>query len=420
MPSRRRGCSVASMKRVVTGSWYPLASWSSGVALPVELADAAHADLPHVLPNDRGQRDWEVPRVGVDLEAKLAEPFDGVSALPATASQRSTRSAIEAGEARGVVADAADHSANRRRAGSRDGRGPMRSDPRRARGRRRACSRPRPSFALSTPAQATRLWTSTMRRLDRPTSRSSKLLAVRRVAAKDRQPKVDAPALLGRRLVGAAGTKPRTGLEARRDREARRPRRAAPRPPAPPERQGHRLGEPHSAETAGLLAVGEPEAEAPLAERRSGIARGFEGHRGGHQRAPAAAPDRSRPPPSPASPRCTMGAGLTTSRAFGLAVEITVILWCCGISRHATSGDEDQGHAETPIARMVREAIETVATPEVRVQILHRALHMAREHEIPQAAKPAPIRRQAPSNRDGVLPRATRPPMPSCRTSSRW
>jgi hypothetical protein len=38
---------------------------------------------------------------------------------------------------------------------------------------------------------------------------------------------------------------------------------------------------------------------------------------------------------------------------------------------------------ETPIARMVREAIETVATPEVRVQILHRALHMGREHEIP-------------------------------------
>lgn len=34
---------------------------------------------------------------------------------------------------------------------------------------------------------------------------------------------------------------------------------------------------------------------------------------------------------------------------------------------------------------MVREAIESVATPEVRVQILHRALHMAREHEIPAA-----------------------------------
>ena len=34
---------------------------------------------------------------------------------------------------------------------------------------------------------------------------------------------------------------------------------------------------------------------------------------------------------------------------------------------------------------MVREAIETVATPEVRIQILHRALHMAREHEIPTA-----------------------------------
>lgn len=40
---------------------------------------------------------------------------------------------------------------------------------------------------------------------------------------------------------------------------------------------------------------------------------------------------------------------------------------------------------ETPIARMVREAIETVATPDVRVRILHRALHMAREHEIPQS-----------------------------------
>ncbi|TNF63101.1 MAG: hypothetical protein EP303_03110 [Deltaproteobacteria bacterium] len=43
---------------------------------------------------------------------------------------------------------------------------------------------------------------------------------------------------------------------------------------------------------------------------------------------------------------------------------------------------------ETPIARMVREAIETVATPEVRVQILHRALHMAREHEIPTTGEP--------------------------------
>lgn len=43
---------------------------------------------------------------------------------------------------------------------------------------------------------------------------------------------------------------------------------------------------------------------------------------------------------------------------------------------------------ETPIARMVREAIETVATPDVRLQILHRALHMAREHEIPQAGAP--------------------------------
>jgi hypothetical protein len=43
---------------------------------------------------------------------------------------------------------------------------------------------------------------------------------------------------------------------------------------------------------------------------------------------------------------------------------------------------------ETPIARMVREAIETVATPEVRLQILHRALHIAREHEIPASGEP--------------------------------
>ncbi len=36
---------------------------------------------------------------------------------------------------------------------------------------------------------------------------------------------------------------------------------------------------------------------------------------------------------------------------------------------------------------MVREAIESVATPEVRIQILHRALHMAREHEVPTAGE---------------------------------
>ncbi|MGB5548380.1 MAG: hypothetical protein WCB63_05915 [Polyangiales bacterium] len=54
---------------------------------------------------------------------------------------------------------------------------------------------------------------------------------------------------------------------------------------------------------------------------------------------------------------------------------------------HTASGDDDQGQAESPIARMIREAIETVATPEVRVQILHRAQHMAREHEIPEAGE---------------------------------
>jgi hypothetical protein len=50
-----------------------------------------------------------------------------------------------------------------------------------------------------------------------------------------------------------------------------------------------------------------------------------------------------------------------------------------------TTAGEKRMDTEGPIARMVRESIETVATPDVRVQILHRALHMAREHEIPQA-----------------------------------
>ena len=42
---------------------------------------------------------------------------------------------------------------------------------------------------------------------------------------------------------------------------------------------------------------------------------------------------------------------------------------------------------EDPVARAVREAIDAVAAPDVRVRILHRALHMAREHEIPPAGK---------------------------------
>ncbi|NNE20318.1 MAG: hypothetical protein HKN10_17755 [Myxococcales bacterium] len=48
------------------------------------------------------------------------------------------------------------------------------------------------------------------------------------------------------------------------------------------------------------------------------------------------------------------------------------------------SGDEDHEQTENPIARMIREAIESVATHDVRIQILHRALHMSREHEIPE------------------------------------
>ncbi len=46
---------------------------------------------------------------------------------------------------------------------------------------------------------------------------------------------------------------------------------------------------------------------------------------------------------------------------------------------------------ESPIARIVREAIEAVAAPDVRLQIMHRALHMAHEHEIPSSGQPLQI-----------------------------
>lgn len=38
----------------------------------------------------------------------------------------------------------------------------------------------------------------------------------------------------------------------------------------------------------------------------------------------------------------------------------------------------------SPVAKAVEEAVDAVAAPDVRVQILHRALHMAREHRIPE------------------------------------
>ena len=40
---------------------------------------------------------------------------------------------------------------------------------------------------------------------------------------------------------------------------------------------------------------------------------------------------------------------------------------------------------EAPVARAVRESIDAVAAPNVRARILSRALHMAREHQIPEA-----------------------------------
>lgn len=50
-------------------------------------------------------------------------------------------------------------------------------------------------------------------------------------------------------------------------------------------------------------------------------------------------------------------------------------------------GANEKVYDETPVARAVREAIDAVAAPDVRVQILHRALHMAREHQIPPAGE---------------------------------
>ena len=54
----------------------------------------------------------------------------------------------------------------------------------------------------------------------------------------------------------------------------------------------------------------------------------------------------------------------------------------------ASSGEEGSVENESTIARLIREAIEAVAAPEVRFQIMHRALHMAREHEIPPSGEP--------------------------------
>ena len=69
------------------------------VVLAVELADAAHADLPHVLPDDRSQRDREVPRVGIDLETNLTDAVDLVPALATASGERSTRCRLEASRA---------------------------------------------------------------------------------------------------------------------------------------------------------------------------------------------------------------------------------------------------------------------------------------------------------------------------------
>ncbi|MEM7433930.1 MAG: hypothetical protein AAF436_02170 [Myxococcota bacterium] len=43
---------------------------------------------------------------------------------------------------------------------------------------------------------------------------------------------------------------------------------------------------------------------------------------------------------------------------------------------------------EKQIARLVREAIEAVAAPDVRQQIMHRALHMAHAHQVPPSGPP--------------------------------
>ncbi len=59
------------------------------------------------------------------------------------------------------------------------------------------------------------------------------------------------------------------------------------------------------------------------------------------------------------------------------------------VARSRSPSDEEGSvENESPIARIIREAIEAVAAPDVRLQIMHRARHMSREHEIPQSGEP--------------------------------
>jgi hypothetical protein len=84
-----------------------------------------------------------------------------------------------------------------------------------------------------------------------------KLFAIGRLTTKKRQRKINGPALAGRRLIGTARTKAGTGLG--RD-PIQKPVGRGRHPTTGPfhQRKGDRLDEPHSAESPGLFAVGEP------------------------------------------------------------------------------------------------------------------------------------------------------------------
>ena len=58
-----------------------------------------------------------------------------------------------------------------------------------------------------------------------------------------------------------------------------------------------------------------------------------------------------------------------------------------GVTAKAYNSDDKPMSNEAPVARAVHESIDAIAAPDIRARILHRALHMAREHEIPEAGK---------------------------------
>jgi hypothetical protein len=239
----------------------------------IELADPAHADFAHVFPDDGRERDWKVSRIGVHLESNLPNGLDRITALASPARERPHRRGIEPTEARSVVADAADHATHDQE------RNPVTAvhavnqifeeievDGELVLARHR--------FGV----QHTSTGDATLN-VDNAQSRSAdeaveQACSERGISTEGGEREIDPPALLCGRCIGAA--RPETRLDPRGHaiEEAVGGSGVTIRR-APKERQGDGLRKPHPSETAGFLAVGEPEPEASLAKHRTSVARGF-------------------------------------------------------------------------------------------------------------------------------------------------